>query len=127
MITRQKADQLEKLMGQLQGMHTELTALNKKSPHDAVNQFKLGFINAALADCNELLGTGYQPLGGFAAFNPDVVPTNSDVTFVLAQYLEALDKLRSDNVIGGSGYWSYHLPEDEEQMRAAPPESARKK
>jgi hypothetical protein len=128
MITRQQADHLEKLMGQIQGMHTELTSLNKKSPHDGVNRFKLGFINAALADCNELLGQTYRPLGDFVTFNVDDLPTNSDVTFILAQYLESLDKMRSDNVVlGKGGGWSYHLSDGEHEMRAAPPARLQKK
>lgn len=110
-------------------MHAELTALNKKSPDEAVNQFKMGFINSALADCNELLGPEFQPFGGFAEFNADVVHTNRHVSLVLAQSMEAeaLNKLRSDNAIWGSGRWSYDLAEDEREMRAAHPARTREK
>jgi hypothetical protein len=118
-ITRDKANILEKLLGQLQGMHTEVTALNKKSPNDAVNRFKLGFINAALTQCNELIGKDYQPLGGFTAFNSDDVPSNSDVSFVIVQYLEALEKFQRDNVKYVNYQWQYDLPKNEPVMRAA--------
>src|SRR6266581_2097575 len=113
MITREKADRLEKLMGQLDGIHSELSALAKKTPNDAVNTFKLKFVNAVLTQCNEMLGEDYRPIGDFNEFNPDDVPSNSDVTFVASQYLQALEKLRSDNVKFDFGYWQYDLPKNE--------------
>jgi len=128
MITRNNAELLERLIGKLEGMHAEITALCKKSSSDAVNRFKLGFINPALAQCNELLGKGYQPLESFTGFNVDDVPSNSDVGFVIAQYLEALEKLRSHNVKLTNTGWQYDLPSTAQVMRAAPPgRSAKRK
>ena len=125
MITRQKADKLEKLMGQLDGIHSEVSALAKKASNDAVNVFKLKFVNAVLQQCNEILGKEYRPIGDFDQFDSDAVPSNSDVTFVAAQYLQALEKLRSDNVHIANGGWFYELS-GEEKMRAAPPAKLRK-
>src|ERR1035437_4978603 len=86
MITRAKADQLEKLAGQLKGIHEELSALAKKSPNDGVNSFKLKFANMVLSQCNELLEANYRPVGALKQFDPDDLPSNSDVTFIFAQY-----------------------------------------
>jgi hypothetical protein len=128
MITRERADKLEKLTGQLEGIHSEISALAKKSAKDAVNEFKLKIINAVLLQCNEMLEAGYRPIGDFEQFDTDTVPSNSDVTFVASQYLQALEKLRSDNVRHTpGGEWIYDLPKDESNpMRAAAPAKLRK-
>jgi hypothetical protein len=87
-----------------------------------VNAFKLKFVNAVLLQCNEMLGTEYRPIGEFEQFDPDDVPSNSDVTFIASQYLQALEKLRSDHIHVDSGGWYYNLPKDDpNQMRAAAP------
>ena len=126
MIKRAVADRLEKLTGQLEGIHAELSALAKRSPNDAVNSFKLKIVNAVLLQCNEMLGEGYRPIGEFKEFNPDDVPSNSDVTFVASQYLQALEKFRSDNIKNDVGYWQYDLPQKEREMRTGPPATLRK-
>jgi len=121
-ITRETIDRLEKVIGQLEGIHSELSALNKKSPNDGVNKFKLQFVNVVLCECNSLLGETYQPAGGFKEFNEDDVPSNSDVTFIASQYLQALEKFRTDNIIeSGFRVWSYDVPQGELRVRAAPP------
>ena len=56
MLKRTQIDELEKLIGQLDSLHVELTTLAKKSPNDAVNNFKLRFVNTALDNCNKFLG-----------------------------------------------------------------------
>jgi hypothetical protein len=119
-ITRIQADRLEKLTGQLEGIHVELSALARKSPNDAVNAFKLRFVNEVLLNCAGLLSESYCPVGGFEQFNLDDVPSYSDVTFVVSQYLHALEKMRSDNIELKLGRWWYVLPNEERQLPAAP-------
>ena len=127
MITREGIDQLEKLTGQLQGIHAELSALSKKSPNDAVNLFKLKFVNAVLRECNALLEEAYRPVGDFKEFNAEDVSSNSDVTFIASQYLQALEKYRSDNIKQNSHMsWVYDLPAGQSIVRAAPPMKLRK-
>ena len=41
MKDQSEIESLEKLIGQLQGLHSEISLLAKKSPNDAVNSFKL--------------------------------------------------------------------------------------
>ena len=74
MITRARADQLEKLTGQLERIHAEVSALAKKTPNDAVNAFKLNFVKAVFSKCNEMLGKEYRPIGEFNEFNLDDIP-----------------------------------------------------
>jgi hypothetical protein len=120
-MKRQEVDLLETLVGQLAGHHSEITALAKKSPNDAVNPFKLKFINATLADCNRLLGETYKPFDDFGTFDVDQVPSNSDVTFILAQYIQAVEKLRCDNIFTDRGRWFYRLSDSKDEIRTAPP------
>ena len=72
--------------------------LAKKSPKDAVNEFKLKFINTVLSQCNSLFGKDNRPFADFETFAADSLPSNSDVTFILSQYIECAEKFRSDNI-----------------------------
>lgn len=98
----------EKIQVQMQALHDEVGVLSKKSPNDALNKFKLKLVNGLIHEANSLLTGDYKPLANFEVFNEDDIPTNSDVVMVLAQYLNCLEKLRSDNIEQGydSGwYW----------------------
>jgi hypothetical protein len=121
MISRKQVDTLEKLIGGLRGIQAELGASAKKSPNDAVNTFKLGLVNEVIKNCNELLGKEHRPLKGFELFDADLIPTNSDVTFVVAQYSEALEKFRSDKIEYAFGTWSYVLKDSDEKIETSPP------
>ncbi len=126
MITREQVDQLEKLMGQLDSLHAELSALSRKSPNDAVNAFKMRFVNRVLKECNDFLGPKYTPFADFQEFNLDEVPSNSDVTFMVSQYMQAAEKFRSDHIEMDLGTWYYDLPEDARSVSAAEPAKLRK-
>jgi hypothetical protein len=79
-MKRDAIDSFEKLVVQLDSLHAELTMLAKKSPKDAVNEFKLKFINTVLAQCNSLFGKENRPFAEFETFSMDALPSNSDVT-----------------------------------------------
>lgn len=97
--SRQSIDILEE---QLESFHAELSTLSKKSPHDSLNRFKLTFINATLAKCNQFLGKKNKPFDEFSEFDAETLPTNSDVTLILSQYKDAITRFK------------YTLPHDEE-------------
>ncbi|MCY4420286.1 MAG: hypothetical protein OXC42_03415 [Gammaproteobacteria bacterium] len=99
MKTRKDIECLEKTLGQLTAIHREMSLLSKKSPNDAVNKFKLGRINQALEAANNVLGSRYTPVEGFKKFEEDDAPSNSDVVFVLAQYLEEVQRYKADNTV----------------------------
>jgi len=111
-MKREDLDKFEKLIGQLQSVYDELSVLSKKSPNDAVNTFKLQFINTLIADSNALLRERYRPFADFQQFDKDQVPQNSDVVFILSQYLECFEKLRSDNVVWHDFKWCWSLEGD---------------
>jgi hypothetical protein len=87
-----------KLQPKLQITHDEMSILSKKSPNDAVNTFKLKFLNDMLRQANAILGEDYKPFDDFEEFSEDNLPFNSDVVFILAPYLRSLEKLRCDNI-----------------------------
>lgn len=114
-MNRSDLDRFEKLVGQIQSVYEELSLLSKKSPNDAVNKFKLQFVNALLKSSNELLGEQYRPFPDFASFDLDQVPQNSDVVFILSQYLQCFEKLRADNVVLCHGTWSWAIEAKESE------------
>ena len=110
-------DDFKKILNQLEGLHIEISTLSKKSYTDALNSFKLKLVNQVIKRSNELLGNDYKPFGDFSEFNDDDLPSNSDVTLVLSQYINCMESLREENItskieytISGSVakiYWSW--------------------
>jgi hypothetical protein len=95
--------------------------LAKKSPKDAVNEFKLKFVNLVLAECNSLFGEK-RPFAEFEIFSIDNLPSNSDVTFIISQYIECAEKFRADNIRMYSGAWWWKIDREEQPtVRTAPP------
>ena len=99
MKVREDVERLEKTTGQLGAIHREMSLLSRKSPSDAVNTFKLKMINMVIETANEILGNEYVPLQGFDKFDDDNVPSTSDVVFVVAQYIEEIERCRKDHVV----------------------------
>lgn len=126
-MTRAEVEALEKIFGQMEGVHSEISALAKKSPNDGLNKFKLRFVNSTIASANAILAGGYVPFADFQKFDEDDLPTNSDVAFIVGQYIEELERLRADNIRPYQGRWAYRLPESETQVFTAPPKKLRNK
>jgi hypothetical protein len=107
-MNKAEVDRFEKLSGQLISVYEEISLLSKKNSNDAVNKFKLKFINKLIVESNEFFSEKYRPFDNFDNFDEDDIPHTSDVVFILSQYLQCFEKLRSDNVVykGGNWYWS---------------------
>ena len=100
-MNAKQVQRVEKMDVQMQALHTEIGALSKKTPNDAVNKFKLTLINGLLQAGNDLLKGEYKPLAGFDQFDEDDVPTNSDIAVVLAQkYIPSGMALASGLILG---------------------------
>lgn len=127
MKSQGEVESLEKLVGQLQGMHSEISLLAKKSPSDAVNAFKLKLINKVIVSANLVLGPDYIPFVGFENFELDDVPSTSDVTLVLAQYMEETERYRSDNVKFWKHRWVYIVDGEPSDIQSGPPSKVGKK
>ena len=109
MMKKKDVERFEKVTGQLVGVYEEIASLSKKSPNDGVNKFKLQLINKVLEDANSLLDNKHRPFDDFSVFDEATLPSNSDVAFILAQYLNCMENLRSENIqqqkIGIQWYW----------------------
>ncbi len=112
---------LEKISGQMHGLHKEIDMLVRKSPNDGINEFKLKFVNAVISEANKILGKDYKPFLEFTQFNEDDLPSNSDVTFITGQYIEELERKRTDNIIQFSGRWKYKISDSKEEIYTSPP------
>ncbi|MXV73337.1 hypothetical protein F4Z99_03545, partial [Candidatus Poribacteria bacterium] len=99
MVTEDDIMELEKLVGQLKSLHTEIGILSRKSPNDAVNEFKLKLINKTIARTNNLLISEFIPYEDFTEFEKDDCPSNSDVILVISQYLEEVERFRNHHIV----------------------------
>lgn len=128
-MKKEEVNKFEKAQGQLDGLLSEITILAKKSPNDTVNKFKLKFINEILLISNNILGQIHKPLESFVQFDEDDLPSNSDVTFILSQYLNCFEKLRADNIYRESRYdgnkyideWFWHTDDSESKIKTSAP------
>ncbi len=127
MKTKEDVEKLEKVIGQLQGAHSEISILAKKNPSDSVNPFKLKLINKVIETANTVLGEKYKPFDEFEQFDPDDVPSTSDVTMVLSQYMEEAERYRSDNVRYDLPHWFYVIDGRLSSIRSGPPTKVGKK
>ena len=76
-------------------------------------KFKLKFINKLIIESNNYLTHKYKPFEEFEIFEEDDIPQNSDIVFILAQYLQCFEKLRADNVVLRKGRWCWKLKAEE--------------
>jgi len=126
LLKRSEVDLFEKLTGQLTSTHQEISSLAKKSPNDAVNEFKLKLVNALMVQCNSFFGREYVPFDDFTVFSVEQLPTNSDVSFVAAQYLECAEKFRADHIKQSGGRWYWQLAPEAKQQDGIPTSAPRK-
>ncbi len=98
-MDKKSIDHFKKIQSQIESLHKEIGLLAKKSPNDALNAFKLGFVNQSIIEAGAILGPAYKPFGDFDSFKDEELPSNSDVTMILGQYLVCMEKLRADNGI----------------------------
>ncbi len=97
-MTKEDVELYNRVFTQISGLYKEIGLLSKKSPNDAVNAFKLRFINKNLEDSNYLLGDD-KPYKDFDYFGEDTFPTTSDVVMMLDQYISALRRLKTCNTV----------------------------
>lgn len=126
-MTKQEVDNFEKLQAQLEGLHNEISALSKKSQNDALNKFKLKFVNKIISDSNELLGNDYKPFSDFDTFDENDLPSNSDAAMMLTQYLSCFEKLRANNVKQDLGRWYWIIDGKQSDIKTVMPKKIKEK
>ncbi|MBK7573632.1 MAG: hypothetical protein IPI10_19300 [Bacteroidetes bacterium] len=128
-MTEKEVSDFEKIQAQLESLHSEISTLTKKSSNDALNKFKLKFVNQTLDEANRILGKKYIPFSDFEKFDDNDLPTNSDVTMMLGQYLNCMEKFRSDNIYkenyGLTWYWKINGKES--SIKTSPPKKLNNK
>lgn len=87
----------ERLLTLMSRMKVDLEKISSKKPDSPVNEFKLSHVNNAIANANDVLGKD-TPLQDFNQFEEKLLPTYSDVVFVLSQYIVALEPYVSDSL-----------------------------
>ena len=124
MRSEDEVEQFEKLEQQLHSFLVEVSELSKKKPNDALNKFKLKFINSALERLNKVLGD-QRPFTDFELFDVDELPSNSDVLVILAQYAASALRFRSDNTLKKDYNWWWIIDGKPSKLETKDPEHFR--
>lgn len=126
-MKRKDVEKFEKTQTQLEALYAELNTLSKKSADEPINKFKLKFINQVLTEANLILKNRYKPFVDFNSFDEDDLPSNSDVTLMISQYLNCMEELRLDNIKdAGLGYWYWVVEGAQSSIRTSPPKKLRR-
>ena len=99
--------EFRRIRAQLDGLHQEFSGSTKKDPDKPVTVFKIRFVNRVLAAASHALAED-TPFPDFEGFDEDDIPTSSDVSLVVTQYIEASEKVRCENITrnhNGVWYW----------------------
>ncbi|GJM16892.1 MAG: hypothetical protein DHS20C13_22190 [Thermodesulfobacteriota bacterium] len=121
-MTEKNIEEFNKLQPQVKSAYDEISILSKKKPEDAVNKFKLKFINGIIERANNLIGKEFMPFpDDFEAFNVDEMPTNSDVVFIFANYLKSLEKFKRNNIKYSDGNWYWVVNGEKSKIRTSKP------
>jgi hypothetical protein len=107
-VAVQDVEKYEQIQSHVQALSEEMTGLVKKSPDAPLNKFKIRIVNERLRMANGLLTGIHKPLATFDQFSEEELPSASDVSLVISQYLNSLEGWRSANVvkIDFSWYWN---------------------
>jgi len=114
--------EFEKLEQQLFSFVEEISELSHKKPNDAVNKFKLKFINTTLVKFNVIL-KDYRPFDDFEQFDVDALPSNSDVGLILSQYAGAALRLRTEHTVNLLGDWFWIIRGKTSDVKTKRPEN----
>jgi hypothetical protein len=80
-------------------IYEEFKPLARRFPEHNTNKFKIKLINVPLVNANWLLGATFKPFDNFDIFIEDTPPSYSDLGFILAHYLNALENLREGHIV----------------------------
>ena len=119
-----KADEVEafrKMAAQLDALHQEMLTASKKSPDKPVSAFKVKFVNAVLAQADDVLGAS-RPALGFSQFDEEDLPTASDMSLIITQYVECAEKVRCENISRHyDGVWHWRVAGSTTEIVTSPP------
>jgi hypothetical protein len=126
-MKEKEIEKFEKVQTQLDALYAELSSLSKKAADEPVNKFKLRFINQVISEANSIMKNRYKPFDDFSSFNEDDLPTNSDVTLMISQYLNCMEELRVANIEQSEyGEWYWLVNGKESSIQTPPPKKLRR-
>ena len=127
-MTKEQIEVFEKTFVQLSGLYDDITILVKKNPNDAMNTFKLRNINKVISSANEIVGDK-KPFEDFDGFDIEGdMPSNSDVTMVLGQYINCMELMKKNNTHMDWGRWYWDVDDNNEssEMQTSAPTMLKK-
>lgn len=116
-LTSKQIEDFRSIIANLDGIQTEITAAVKRRASEPVSNFQLNLINGVLAKANTILGA-HKPVDNFEQFDADDIPTAADVSMIVSQYVEALEKVRCGHINKVYGTWVWV---DAPQIQTVPP------
>ncbi len=123
-VSIEQVHRYEELQSHLAALATEVAALAKKAPDAPLNKFKIEIVNERLRGANTLLMGIHKPFETFETFDEVDLPSASDASMVISQYLNSLEGWRSANVVNVNHTWYWNT--GSAQYRAQPPTRFRK-
>jgi hypothetical protein len=123
-ISIEQVELYEELQSHLVALAAEVTVLAKKAPDAPLNQFKIKIVNERLRAANTLLTGIHKPFESFETFDETDLPSASDVSMVISQYINSLEGWRSANVVNINYSWYWNT--GNAQYRAESPTRFRK-
>jgi hypothetical protein len=124
-MNAEQVEAFRAMAAQLDALHQEASAAAKKAPDKSVSAFKINLANNILKSAKAVLGKS-APVLGFESFDIDDLPTNSDLSFVVTQFVECAEKVRSENVQRlHNGVWYWTISGAMSQIAAAPPRGSK--
>ena len=96
-MTEGEIEDFRKMVAQLDALHQEMTAATKRGADKPINAFKVRLANSILTQADHVLGDA-KPALGFKSFDENDLPTASDVSFIVTQYVECAEKVRQENI-----------------------------
>jgi len=124
-VREEEIEDFRKMAAQLEALHQEATTASKKQPDKAVSKFKVELANSVLGIAKQVLGAS-APALDFQKFDVDDLPTNSDLSFIVSQFVECAEKLKAQNIKRRfDGIWFWHVNGDLTDIVAAPPKGVR--
>src|SRR5258708_17953543 len=119
-MKQKEVKEFTKMAAQFDALHQEATASSKKHPDKPVSKFKVDLANSVLESARKVLGTS-APTLDFEKFNTDDLPTNSDLSFVVTQFVECAEKVKAQNIKRFNGVWYWEVSGDSTDIVATAP------
>jgi hypothetical protein len=125
-VTSEEVESFRRMAAQLEALHQEISAASKKGPDKAVSAFKVKYANLILREAWEVLGAS-APSVGFFEFDADELPTASDVSLIVAQFVECAEKIRCENIgrNPNNGVWYWRTNHQTTNIVTPPPNGGR--